>query len=167
MGETEGTVQRRVRTSSTFNQTLSLKDGFPTVVIQPNCIDFGNVLVGNVYRFTASITNHGNSQARFNIDFCDNHKHKDTKNVILKPYYRPGGIAPGITIMLEFEFYSKDFIGTYTNAATIKTQKHIFTADIKANVMESSHDIDEYIAKMDYKKKKGKKSRVSCLGKKN
>ena len=170
--ETEGTVQRRVRTSSTFNKSLILKDGFPTVVIQPNIIDFGNILIGNVYRFTATITNHGNSQARFKIDILDDDKDEDNKNVVIKPYYRSGGIAPGITITLEIEFYSQDFIGQYTNTLTIKTQKHIFNVDITANVMQNDNDIDQLIddrlmdTMNNNNNNNNKKSRVTCLGKK-
>merc|ERR1719203_1182426 len=67
--ENEGSVERRVRTSSTFNSSLvGVQDAaIPTVLIQPAAFDFGTVRIRGVYRFTASITNHGHSQSRFQL----------------------------------------------------------------------------------------------------
>eukprot|EP01083_Nonionella_stella_P083519 231002_1 len=160
---TEGAVQRRVRTVSTFTQSMSSEDAFPTVVVQPNIIDFGTVSMGYVYRFTASITNHGNSQARIKVDIAP----VEYSSVHIKPYYRSGGIAPGITIMLELELYSTDFIGQYSSQMTIKTQKHIFDVDIKADVVEYGRDgaldASQYLKNNN---NRNKKSRVTCLGQK-
>ena len=159
--ETEGCVQRRVRTSSTFNTSLNFADNFPTIIIQPNMIDFGIIKLNYVYRFTATITNHGNNQARFKIDITNHNKN----DIFIKPYYRTGGIAPGITIMLEIEFCSTKFIGKYQTKLCIKTQKYVFNMNLKAEITK---DIDDPI--IDYNPtidtNAGKKSRVSCLGKK-
>jgi len=159
--ETESGVQPRLCTASTtLMQSVDPFAAFPTVVIQPNVFDFGTLLAGYVYRFSATVTNHGNTQARLKVECGDAQSSEHAHDIHLKPYYR-SGIAPGITIALEIELCAANAIGQYLKTLTIKTQKHVFHVDVTANIVE---DDGHVFASMDATKQQ--KQRVSCLGRK-
>jgi len=153
--ENEGSVERRVRTSSTFNSSLAIQDAaIPTVVIQPAAFDFGDLRIGNVYRFTATITNHGHSQSRFHLSIAS---HSDPEHPVhIKAYHKMGGIAPGISIALQIELCSETLSGPYSNIVTIKTKKHIFDIEVSAH----------FVKQRDRNEAATTNKRVVCLGKK-
>lgn len=57
--EKEAPIQSRIRTTSTFKNSLFLEEAFPAVSIVPEIIDFGAIVINQTYRVATSITNHG------------------------------------------------------------------------------------------------------------
>ena len=153
--ESEASVERRVRTSSTFNSTMASQDAaIPTVLIQPASFDFGALRIGNVYRFTASITNHGHSQSRFHLSIASQ---SDPEHPVhIKAYHKMGAIAPGISIALQIELCSEIRCGPYSNIVTVKTKKHIFEVDVTAH----------FVKRRDPQQSLSTNKRVVCLGRK-
>lgn len=158
--ESEASVERRVRTSSTFNSTMASQEAsIPTVLIQPASFDFGALRIGNVYRFTASITNHGHSQSRFHLSIASQ---SDPEHPVhIKAYHKMGAIAPGISIALQIELCSESRCGPYSNTLTVKTKKHIFDVDVTAHFVKRSNPEHSESATVQATNK-----RVVCLGRK-
>lgn len=115
----------------------------PLLKVYPSSISFGNIMVGEVYRCAAMLTNAGHLPGRFFIK----HFNKSTwtsayvkqeveppAENILRVLCQSGPLAPGISVKIEFEIHA--FRPQKMNQTVeIRTEQHIIYLPVQANVV--------------------------------
>lgn len=123
--EVEGTVRRKVRTSSVAQQ-----DKLQQFAIYPAELFLGSVQVGGVYRTSFTLTNVSHDTGRFIV--------KKNRRSNWTAYYNPGPVAPGISVKIEVEFLATS-LGEYYDEIVINTEKETFKVPMRGVV----HSQDE------------------------
>jgi len=153
---------RSLRTVSITQSKIALKNKLKTgtlpqetstdtalLKIYPASITFGNLMVGEVYRCSAMLTNSGHLPGRFFIKHfnksswtssyirraqSDNSACEIPTENILKVFCKSGPLAPGISVKIEFEIHA--FRPQKMNQTVeVHTETHIIYLPVQANVV--------------------------------
>ena len=117
------------------SQGLSLDDsvleGGPDRVfrLRPRLAVLGQIKEAQVYRFKMVLSNCGNQIARFRIRQPEN----DSVSII----YAPGGVAAGMSVVLEVEVWAEE-CGQIDTQFAIETETECFTIPIQAVVLDAA-----------------------------
>jgi len=142
-GRVEMAVRRHTHTSSVMQrsiivETQRLNEGWADATtneaplgdkmfrLRPRQAAFGNVAAGRVFRHKLVLTNVSVELARFRV--------VQPKSDRLSVVYTPGGMAAGMSIVIEVECFSTD-AGMLTDQLTVETEGEVFRIPITANVM--------------------------------
>lgn len=99
--------------------------------LRPRHATFGSICVGGVFRHKMVITNVGIEKGRYRI--------KAPKSGIISVVYTPGGVAAGMSVVIEIEIYTDEPV-EIDEELLIETESEIFVIPITASVL----DLEEF-----------------------